>query len=93
MNFYKCILLLLHIFYNLNLLTLITINFCFCNNQSQRVDAFLHTLSSKLDPPREHLASYSTWIIYHTIRIMIMYLLSGFELELYSPHEYQYIYW
>lgn len=63
------------------------------NYQSQRVDAFLHSFSSKLDPPREHLASFSTWIIYHTIRIMIMYLLSGFELELYSPHEYQYIYW
>ncbi|VVC39480.1 Hypothetical protein CINCED_3A014628 [Cinara cedri] len=62
-------------------------------DESQRIDAFLHSFSSKLDPPKEHLASFSTWIIYHTIRIMIMYLLSGFELELYSAHEYQYIYW
>jgi hypothetical protein len=68
-------------------------DFSALQDESQRVDAFLHNFSSKLDPPREHLASYSTWIIYHTIRIMIMYLLSGFELELYSPHEYQYIYW
>ncbi|CAH1725890.1 hypothetical protein AGLY_009875 [Aphis glycines] len=68
-------------------------DFSALQDESQRVDAFLHSFSSKLDPPREHLASFSTWIIYHTIRIMIMYLLSGFELELYSPHEYQYIYW
>ncbi|XP_050538032.1 N-alpha-acetyltransferase 35, NatC auxiliary subunit [Daktulosphaira vitifoliae] len=68
-------------------------DFSALQDESQRVDAFLHTFSSKLDPPKEHLASFSTWIIYHTIRIMIMFLLSGFELELYSPHEYQYIYW
>lgn len=77
------------LYYFVNLLNY----FFFYNNQSQRVDAYLHTFSSKLDPPREHLASFSTWIIYHTIRVMIMYLLSGFELELYGPHEYQYIYW
>lgn len=36
---------------------------------------------------------YSTWIQYHVMRIMISYLVSGLELELYSVHEYYYIYW
>jgi len=57
------------------------------------VDAYLHNLSLKSDSPRPHLACFGTWILYHTLRIMIMYLLSGFELELYSMHEYHYIFW
>lgn len=32
-------------------------------------------------------------MLYHTLRVMVMYLLSGFELELYSVHEYHYIFW
>jgi len=47
----------------------------------------------KLEPQRQHLACLGTWILYHNLRIMIQYLLSGFELELYSMHEYYYIYW
>lgn len=53
----------------------------------------MHTLSMKSDTPRPHLAYFSTWILYHTLRVMVMYLLSGFELELYSVHEYHYIFW
>ncbi|XP_017303933.1 uncharacterized protein LOC103520226, partial [Diaphorina citri] len=60
---------------------------------TERVDAFLHTLSQKCDPPRSHLACFGTWILYYTLRIISMYLLAGFELELYSVHEYYYIYW
>lgn len=47
----------------------------------------------KSDTPRSHLACFGTWILYHTLRVMVMYLLSGFELELYSVHEYHYIFW
>ncbi|XP_060805170.1 N-alpha-acetyltransferase 35, NatC auxiliary subunit isoform X1 [Amyelois transitella] len=36
---------------------------------------------------------FGTWILYHVLRIMIAYLLSGLELELYSVHEYHYIFW
>jgi len=60
-------------------------------DEAERVDAFLHNIS--LNYSRPHLACFGTWILYHTLRIMIMYLLSGFELELYSVHEYYYIYW
>lgn len=53
----------------------------------------MHSLSLKSDTPRPHLACFGTWILYHTLRVMVMYLLSGFELELYSVHEYHYIFW
>ena len=36
---------------------------------------------------------FSTWLLYHVLRLMIRYILSGFELELFSVHEYPYLYW
>lgn len=68
-----------------------TLSFSF--PQAEKVDAALHSLLMKLEPQRQHLACLGTWILYHNLRIMIQYLLSGFELELYSMHEYYYIYW
>lgn len=62
-------------------------------DEAERVDAFLHNISVQSPISRPHVACFGTWILYHTLRIMIMYLLSGFELELYSVHEYYYIYW
>ena len=61
--------------------------------QAERVDTLLHTLCLQLEPARHHLVCFTTWILYHVLRVMIQYLLSGFELELYSVHEYHYIYW
>lgn len=61
--------------------------------QAEKVDAALHSMLLKQEPQRQHLACLGTWVLYHNLRIMIQYLLSGFELELYSMHEYYYIYW
>ena len=36
---------------------------------------------------------FSTWLLYYVLRLMIRYILSGFELELFSAHEYPYLYW
>ncbi|KAJ6643077.1 N-alpha-acetyltransferase 35, NatC auxiliary subunit like [Pseudolycoriella hygida] len=60
-------------------------------DEAERVDAFLHSKSN--DTKKEPLSYFSTWVLYHSLRAMSMYLLSGFELELYSIHEYIYIYW
>ncbi|XP_012260667.2 N-alpha-acetyltransferase 35, NatC auxiliary subunit [Athalia rosae] len=68
-------------------------DFAALQDEAERVDSYLHTLSLKSDTPRPHLACFGTWILYHTLRVMVMYLLSGFELELYSVHEYHYIFW
>uniref|UniRef100_A0A8C1ITB6 N-alpha-acetyltransferase 35, NatC auxiliary subunit n=1 Tax=Cyprinus carpio TaxID=7962 RepID=A0A8C1ITB6_CYPCA len=67
--------------------------FATLQDEAEKVDATLHGLLMKLEPQRQHLACLGTWILYHNLRIMIQYLLSGFELELYSMHEYYYIYW
>ena len=42
---------------------------------------------------RPHMLFFSTWLLYHVLRLMVRYLQSGFELELYSVHEYPYVYW
>ncbi|RXG64381.1 N-alpha-acetyltransferase 35, NatC auxiliary subunit [Armadillidium vulgare] len=63
------------------------------NPEADKVDAFLHNVLLKSDQPRPHLAYLGTWILYHTLRLMIKYLLTGFTLELYAVHEYHYIYW
>lgn len=61
--------------------------------EADRVDNFLNLLYSKQETSFSHLGYLSTWVLYHILRVMIQYLLSGFELELYSVHEYSYIYW
>jgi hypothetical protein len=62
-------------------------------SEAEKLDAFLNSLSQKLDTPFSHMGFFSTWILYHILRVMIQYLLSGFELELYATHEYTYIFW
>lgn len=67
--------------------------FAALQDEADKVDAQLHTLLVKVEPQRQHLACFGSWVLYHTLNIMIQYLLSGFELELYSPHEYHYVFW
>ncbi|RWS18030.1 N-alpha-acetyltransferase 35: NatC auxiliary subunit-like protein [Dinothrombium tinctorium] len=62
-------------------------------DEAEKLDSFLNNISQKLDTPLSHMGYFSTWILYHILRVMIQYLLSGFELELYSTHEYPYIFW
>ncbi|RMX51654.1 hypothetical protein pdam_00020297 [Pocillopora damicornis] len=67
--------------------------FAALQDEADKVDAQLHTLLIKVEPQRQHFACFGSWVLYHTLNIMIQYLLSGFELELYSPHEYHYVFW
>ncbi|XP_077988706.1 N-alpha-acetyltransferase 35, NatC auxiliary subunit-like [Glandiceps talaboti] len=62
-------------------------------DEADKVDAALHTMLAKQEPGRQHLACFGSFVLYHTLRVMIQYTLSGFELELYAPHEYHYVYW
>ncbi|EDW02290.1 GH21912 [Drosophila grimshawi] len=41
----------------------------------------------------KHSTYFSTWVLYNCFRAMLIYLMSGFELELYAVHEFLYIYW
>nr|XP_002740693.2 PREDICTED: N-alpha-acetyltransferase 35, NatC auxiliary subunit-like [Saccoglossus kowalevskii] len=62
-------------------------------DEADKVDAALHTLLIKQEPQRQHLACFGSFVLYHTLHVMILYTLSGFELELYAPHEYHYVFW
>ena len=61
--------------------------------ESQRIDEILNVLSLKFDPQRQHLACFSTWILYYILELMIEYIYLGFEYDLYSPFELHYVYW
>jgi len=61
--------------------------------EADKVDAYLHAISLQMESGRSHLACLGTWVLLHTLRTMIQYLFSGFELTLYSTYEYHYIFW
>jgi hypothetical protein len=61
--------------------------------ETERIDAYIHTLCLKMDGVRPHGNCFGNWLLYHISKIMIRYILTGFELELYSEHEFAYIYW
>ncbi|OWR50381.1 MAK10 protein [Danaus plexippus plexippus] len=68
-------------------LALLLDEFAALQEEADNVDALIGTAAELV--PR----CFSTWILYHVVRVMIAYLLSGLELELYSVHEYHYIFW
>lgn len=41
----------------------------------------------------KYSTQFATWVLYNCLRAMMLYIMSGFELELYSVHEFLYIYW
>ncbi|XP_053675023.1 N-alpha-acetyltransferase 35, NatC auxiliary subunit [Anopheles nili] len=73
-------------------LGMIMVNFAHLQDEAERVDVYLHSLSPKSENSH-HLACFGTWVFYHCLRAMSLYLLAGLELELYSVHEYLYIFW
>lgn len=64
--------------------------FASLQDEAERVDSHLHEINSEEGDRRPY---FSTWVLYHCLRAMSIYILSGLELELYSVHEYIYIFW
>eukprot|EP00096_Caligus_rogercresseyi_P014492 TRINITY_DN7000_c0_g1_i1.p1 TRINITY_DN7000_c0_g1~~TRINITY_DN7000_c0_g1_i1.p1 ORF type:complete len:696 (+),score=177.29 TRINITY_DN7000_c0_g1_i1:47-2134(+) len=62
--------------------------FSIVQEEADKLDTLLHQ-----DSNGAQILYFSTWLHYHILRFMIRYLLSGFELELYSSHEFTYVYW
>lgn len=60
--------------------------------QAERVDSYINKLSAT-STCRPGYAYFGTWVLYHCLRAMSLFLLSGLELELYSVHEYLYVFW
>lgn len=90
------------------LVRLLMDDFVQLQDEAERMDAHLHTLAGKAivsaaatgttatttpPLPRQYLACFGTWVLYNSLRAMCSFLLSGLELELYSVHEYLYIFW
>lgn len=70
-------------------------DFAALQEESERADAQLQEILLSKNPAAEnpHVTGFSGWATYYTLKVMMQYLSSGFELELYSPHEMHYIYW
>lgn len=69
-------------------------NFASLQDEAERVDTFLHKqLNGDAPVSLTCRTSFGTWVLYHCLRAMSMFLLSGLELELYSVHEYLYVFW
>lgn len=62
-------------------------------HETERIDHLQNEVAMKTDPMRKHLACYASWVLYHTLCLMIDYVVMGFEYNLYSPFEYHYVYW
>jgi hypothetical protein len=64
--------------------------------QADKLDTMLNAVVASAQGASEAPAAvlyFSTWLLYHVLRLMIRYILSGFELELFSVHEFGYLYW
>merc|ERR1719422_112080 len=63
--------------------------------EADRLDNMLNTLSISGDGAsgKPHSLYLGTWLLYHVLKLMVRYTLSGFELDLYSAHEWAMVWW
>jgi len=63
--------------------------------EADRLDNMLNTLSMSADGAsgKPHSLFLGTWLLHHVLKLMVQYTLSGFELELYSVHEWAMVWW
>ena len=55
------------------------------------MDTMLNSLAASTGRP--HVLYLGTWLLYHVLKLMVMYILSGWELDLYSSHEWAMMWW
>jgi hypothetical protein len=60
------------------------------DNLDRILDSFF---SQQKTNNQSHLAYFGSWILFNNLTIMNLYLVSGFELDLFSKFEYPYVYW
>ena len=61
--------------------------------EADKADQELHQMLQVIDSKRHHLACFESWVLYHSLTVMIQHIFLGFELELFNPHEFHYVYW
>lgn len=62
-------------------------------DEADKADSELNVIMQSIDNKRQHLACFGSWVLYHTLKVMVEYILLGFELGLFNPHEFHYVYW
>lgn len=62
-------------------------------DEADKVDSELNQILQGIDNKRQHLACFGSWVLFHTLKVMVEYIFLGFELELFNPHEFHYVYW
>lgn len=67
--------------------------FIILQEEADNVDRILHSFLQQQKLSINHLACFGSWILFNTLSIMNLYLISGFELNIYSKYEYHYVYW
>ena len=74
--------------------------FTLAEEEADKLDTMLSALVASTQPggsadskPPTPVLYFSTWLLYHVLKLMIRYILSGFELELFSVHEFGYFFW
>ena len=65
--------------------------FCGLQEEADRLDNMLNSLGAVVG--QQHNLYIGTWLLYHVLKLMIRYILSGLELELYSVHEWAMMWW
>ncbi|CAG9806815.1 unnamed protein product [Chironomus riparius] len=68
-------------------------NFASLQDEAERVDTFLDKQLNGETSVGTCRTSFGTWVLYYCLRAMSLFLISGLELELYSVHEYLYVFW
>ena len=66
---------------------------CEIQQEAESVDQQLHKLTLQIDPQRQHLSCYCTWLVYYVSKLFVDYILLGFEYSLYSAFEIHYVFW
>ena len=62
---------------------------------ADHMDKMLHDMEEKANPNSQRLnvSAFGCWVLNFLVQVMMEYLQIGFELNLYSPFEYHYIFW
>ena len=69
-------------------------DFCAVQEEADRLDNMLNSVAAGGRAVTQPQVLYlGTWLLYHVLRLMVRYVVSGWELELYSGHEWAMMYW
>ena len=66
---------------------------CELQQESESTDKHLNDLAIKLDPHRQNVSCFNSWLVIYITQLFIDYIQLGFEYDLYSPFELHYVFW